>query len=753
MQKINKIKVLQLVEDFKTGGLENVVKNIYERLPKRKYETWIWCLAGGGEMANNLIRNDENIEILGLKTYHNPLNIIRLACLIRKQNFHLVHTHGYFAGTMGRIAAFLARTPVIISHVHTTYWNFSKRNYFTEKALSRISDCIVCCSNAVRDFVTHKEGIDSQKTVTVYNGISCEQQKFSPFDKKENNKYDINISITASLVTNKGHKYLFEALPKLSSIGKKIRLTVIGDGPLKKELNNYAKELGIEEKIDFLGKIDNVNSVIKNTDIFVLPSIEREGLSVSVIEALCHSLPVVASNIGGLPELIEDGVNGFLVNPKDPDALAEKIKILVTDKNKRKKMGREGKRKFSKKFDVKGMIQRIDELYTSLLDKKNIGKVHILYIHNNLNIGGGEQSLINLWKNLDKEKYSLHLLIPEKGIFSQEAKKTGVKVDYLYVPGFRFYNVIKILKTLFLLGCYCTKNKINIIHSYAPRNNILSALLGKIMRIPVIWHERNLIFENESDMTRKFLSLPDRIICNSQAIAERFRKKRGIPSKVKVVLNGVDLSDFRPGKARHEILNKYKIAGKQIAGLVSNLGKRKKPEYLFNSCPSIIKKCPETTFVIVGGEFSKEDHDRKKQLERKAKSLGLEKYFVFTGFVSNVGDLIRTFDIGLAVTENEACSRAILEMMACGKPVVAFDTGGNSELIEDGITGKLVPFPNFREFAEAVVELLEDDKKREAMGRNARERAEKMFDAKTNAYETEKIYDALLKKNTVERER
>lgn len=370
--------------------------------------------------------------------------------------------------------------------------------------------------------------------------------------------------------------------------------------------------------------------------------------------------------------------------------------------------------------------------------------INILYLHNIAEISGGERSLLNLWFNLDNNKFKPYLVIPNEGDFSKEAKKMGLDILFLKAPKLAFLNSFKILEFLFILSCYIRKNRINIIHSYTPRNNILSIFVGRVLRIPVIWHERNLIFGNEIDISRGLLFLPDRVICNSYAIAERFIKRGKIPSKVRVVINGIDLKEFRPRKLNPEMLRKYDISGRKVVGLISNLGKRKGMEYLLDACPYILKKCPNAIFLIVGGEFSEEDKGRKEELEEKARRLGVGDHVIFTGFLSNVCGIIQVFDIGVAVTEKEACSRAILEIMACGKPVVAYNTGGNPELVEDGITGTLIDFGDVEEFASSVLDLLEDDEKRKKMGRDARERVEKLFDVKINAMKTEEIYSKLI---------
>jgi len=370
--------------------------------------------------------------------------------------------------------------------------------------------------------------------------------------------------------------------------------------------------------------------------------------------------------------------------------------------------------------------------------------VRVLYIHSNIGISGGERSLLNLWQSMDRKTYVPHLMIPRSGPLGKEAERIGVEVVHCHVPRLRPQYLISIADALMTIVGYCRRESIRLIHSYVPRNNVLSSMAGRLLGIPVIWHERNIIFGDEKDISRKLLFLPNRVICNSQAIAERFRRKGKLAEKVKVVLNGVDLESFRPRRANREIIERLRTDGRRVVGLVSNLGKRKAPEYLLDICPHVLERSPDTLFVIVGGEFGENDKGRKAGLETSAKSLGISDHVIFTGFVSNVSEIIQVFDIGVAVTEKEACSRAILEMMASGKPVVAFHTGGNAELIEHGVTGILVSFGDRKALASSVVDLLQDEQRRREMGIRARKRAEDHFDVGINAQRTQEVYSELI---------
>jgi len=371
-KKKEKIKVLQLVEDFKIGGLERVVESVFNGLNTEKYEPSIWCIAEGGELFDEIIKENMDIRILNIGTYHNPFNIVKLAFLIRNQKFHIIHTHGYYASTMGRISAFLARTPIIIAHVHTTYWDFKKRHLRIEKILSLITDSIICCSNAVKEFIVSKEKINLNKTTIIYNGIHCKKSEDTETVLDLSDQKVVQIAVVASLVENKGHKNLLEAFSKIVRNHSNVKLTILGDGPLRYQLADQAKRLRISDYTEFLGIVRDVQMILKDCDIVVLPSIAREGLGMAIIEGMCLAKPVIASNIGGIPELVENGVNGYLIPPGDSDSLSEMLEILIKNRELCGRMGAEGRKKFEKDFDADTMIKKVEELYDSLLDKKHV---------------------------------------------------------------------------------------------------------------------------------------------------------------------------------------------------------------------------------------------------------------------------------------------------------------------------------------------------------------------------------------------
>jgi glycosyltransferase involved in cell wall biosynthesis len=362
-------KVVHIVEDLRIGGLERVIASICLGLDTTRYEVEVWCLARGGEIAEQLAHRGVTVKILGMNTYHDPLQIIALSGLIRRSRIDIIHTHGYFGSTFGRLGALLGRRPTIIAHVHTTYYGFKKRNLLMERFLSLFTDKIVCVSQAVRRFVVEVEGISEKKTSLIYNGVGEPSlfevdsddhvtRKFLGLEEK-----DIVVVAVASLTPHKGHQVLIDAARVVLKRHGNVRFLIVGDGPLRNRLESYTKEMGLSAKVVFAGQRKDIAPFLKLADLFVLPSTEREGLGIALIEAMVEGLPVIGTRLGGIPEVIEDNVNGLLVAPGSPHELAAALEGLIIDKALREKMGQMGRRIYEQRFTVARMNRSIETLY------------------------------------------------------------------------------------------------------------------------------------------------------------------------------------------------------------------------------------------------------------------------------------------------------------------------------------------------------------------------------------------------------
>jgi glycosyltransferase involved in cell wall biosynthesis len=371
---MRKAKVLHLVEDLKTGGLERVIADIAQGLDKQKFEVEVWCVARGGEVAAELAEKGIEVKILGIFSCYHPYRIMNIAWLLKKSKADIVHTHGYFASVIGRTAARIAGVPILIDHMHSTYWEYKKRQIFVEKLLSSLTHKVICCSRAVENFVTGHLKVNPSKTIVIYNG--ADEEIFIP---TENSALKARLGIqpadpvvgtVSSLYHHKGHEYLLQAVPLVLEAFPSTKFLIVGDGPLRKKLEDQAEDLNISAHLVFTGKRKDVPDLLSVMGIFVLPSCSREGLGISIIEAMASEKPVVATEIGGIPEVVADEETGYLVPPQNPDALAKAIVNLLQSPQRAKEMGRRGRARFEEKFTKRKMLSEVENLYLNLMKER-----------------------------------------------------------------------------------------------------------------------------------------------------------------------------------------------------------------------------------------------------------------------------------------------------------------------------------------------------------------------------------------------
>lgn len=366
-----KINVVHIVEDLKTGGLEKVIACIAMGLDPEKFNLKVWCLSKGGQIYDELEQKGVQIEILNMKSHRNPLFLLGLCLKFKTNKIDIVHTHGYTATTIGRLTAYLAGVKIIIAHIHSTYYNYTKKQLRIEKILSLFTKKIICCSGAVADFVKETEKINPRKIQVIYNGIDVHKFEVVSSVKKQENKR-FTIGCVASLVEHKGHKYLLEAAKEvLDALPDKVRFMLVGDGILKEQLEAQARSLGIAEHVSFMGNVTNIEALVGTFDISVLASCEREGLGIALIEAMAGGIPVIGTNIGGIPEIIENKKNGLLVKPHDSKSMAQSIITMCNNWDKTKIMGENARVTVQKKFSKEVMLKAIAKLYLELYNGKS----------------------------------------------------------------------------------------------------------------------------------------------------------------------------------------------------------------------------------------------------------------------------------------------------------------------------------------------------------------------------------------------
>lgn len=368
---MRQLSVVHIVEDLKTGGLERVLATIVEGLDRERYAVSVWCISRGGAVADELQAKGIDVYIAGMRHSRDLRTFAALCRHLRDRHVDILHAHGYTATTLGRLSGLIAGVPILFVHQHSNYVNYNRKQLLVERIFGSFTDKVVCCSNAVAEFVVRSEKIAPHKVVTVYNGINALPVEAGGVPAGTDIASGTTVvGCVASLTPHKGHRYLLEAAKIVLDRVPGTRFLLVGDGPLRGELEQYAAQLGISSNVRFTGQQLSVGPLLSGMDVVVLPSDEREGLGIALIEAMAMGKPVIGTSIGGIPEVVQDRMNGLIVPPKDVAALASAICLIITDRPLARRMGENGRAAFETKFTSQQMIAQIDRLYQEAANRK-----------------------------------------------------------------------------------------------------------------------------------------------------------------------------------------------------------------------------------------------------------------------------------------------------------------------------------------------------------------------------------------------
>lgn len=364
------MNILHIVLALRTGGLERVVLDLikHSSLPIKNF---VCCLDEIGDHANEL--EAMCVPYFELGNYGNKKiqTLSRIRKIIKEHKIDVIHTHNPSPHFYGCITGLLTRIPVVHTKHGRNYpdkrWEVLK-NYF----FALLSYRIVCVSSDSANVALNIENIPSQKIVTILNGIDIHKysKNTQPLTLKEmgiNHSCTI-VGIVARLSAEKDHGTLLHAMSIITKTEKNIALLIIGDGPLRTSLETMAKDLHITQHCFFLGNRKDIPDLLATMDIFVLCS-TTEGISLTLLEAMAASLPIVCTNVGGNPEVVLHNSTGFIVPSQNPQALADGILKLVASPQKRREMGEEGLKRVINKFSIADVTRRYEELYLSATNR------------------------------------------------------------------------------------------------------------------------------------------------------------------------------------------------------------------------------------------------------------------------------------------------------------------------------------------------------------------------------------------------
>lgn len=332
-------------------------------------------LVGGDGPYASLLRS-HGLKVVTLSHLVRPIRphadlLAVFECLrtLRGLNPDIVHTHSAKAGLIGRVTAKLTGKPVVFT-AHG--WSFTegiaersrRLAMFLERHAAKISDAIICVSEYDRRLALNL-GVGTEALLTrIHNGVLDVPPEMRA---KHSGNGPIKIISVARLDAPKDHALLIDSLAKIKDLPWELEL--IGDGPLTECIQAKATTLGISERVLFSGLCNDVPQRLAKADLFVLAS-GFEGFPLSILEAMRANLPVIASDVGGVSESVVEGTTGFLVPKGDKDALADRLRLLITDPELRKRLGLQGRFFYEREFSFDVMYNRTFEIYQRVLERR-----------------------------------------------------------------------------------------------------------------------------------------------------------------------------------------------------------------------------------------------------------------------------------------------------------------------------------------------------------------------------------------------
>jgi len=379
-----RIRVLYFIGRLELGGAERQLTELVLGLDRARFEPVVCCLSGAGPLASVLRSAGVPVRNMGVqraRIRRYPWKVVgdvsRVIRLVRTVHPDVIHGYLYWAYVAGALVGKVAGVPVIIAG-RRSLGNFKAGNsalLAIERVANSFTDLLIANSSAVRSDVLLQEGVAAEKVVVIRNGLDLARYQLVP---------DISIrkdlrlapeapvvTVVANFIQYKGHRYLLEAWTRVVEAVPGSVALLVGDGPLRPELERLARDLGIEDSIRFLGSRMDVPKLLATSDVLAHPSLE-EGFCNAILEAMAAGKAVVATSVGGNPEAVVDGLTGILVPPRDAESLAQALVGVLKDPDKARKMGVEGRARVEREFGLRPMVESYEQAYLDLLRRKKV---------------------------------------------------------------------------------------------------------------------------------------------------------------------------------------------------------------------------------------------------------------------------------------------------------------------------------------------------------------------------------------------
>lgn len=357
------MRIAEIVNSLEIGGAERMVVDLALSLKAWGHTLHVVCLRGSGPLAGPLEEAGITVRALEKSDGVSVGALTKLARYLRAEAIDIVHTHNPLVHHYGVAAGRLAGVPVVVNTLHgLSNLNGAGKSSRIFKAVCPFTDCVVSVCETAQSYFAQKTGIPRSKLAVIYNGIPLEKFLTTPGHLRRDG---FVFGAVGRLVPVKDHRSLLKAFDIVRRRHPECRLEVVGDGPLRSELEELANTLGIAGAVRFHGSSLDVASFLRRIDTFVMSSVS-EGMPLTMLEAMVSGLPIVSTAVGGVPELIDATSCGWLCPPGDPEVLAESMEAAIRS-DRLAEMGKRGQSYVVQRYSLATMAREYEGLFERFL--------------------------------------------------------------------------------------------------------------------------------------------------------------------------------------------------------------------------------------------------------------------------------------------------------------------------------------------------------------------------------------------------
>jgi len=728
------LRVLFVVPDLAVGGAERHVTTLLPRMNRTRFAPQALCIGDPGALFPDLVAAGVPARALGRAKAQAPLALFQLVAEMRRERPDVVIVRGYSAEGLGRVAAVLARVPCVIVWVHN-HGDTAPRGLLrriADRCLDRITDAYYGVAQAQAAYLTDGLGHPPEKIEIIHNGVDL-----SGFDPEAEPDWALArqlgvrpgervVGIVAALRPEKDHALLLRAMRSIVDAEPATRLLVIGDGPERSRLEKLVAELGLTGHVTFTGARHDVAALLALLDVFALSSHSVECFPMALLEAMAAGRPAVCTAVGGVPELVDEGVTGRLVPPYDERALGDAVLGLLRDPATARAFGRAGRRRAEQEFS----LERSVEVAQCALERtagRRPEPLRLTLVLDLAALGGAERVLLDTFHHLDRSVVAPRLIcLREAGPLANEFRAAGVPVEVIARRSPMDTRLRRLVRDL-------RRHRAEVVlvshhHRAALALGRLAAALSGAASVVAV-HDMDLTRVGRRCLPRsavETLRLSAALLLLTSSQGDYLHREEGVGrfpwrcTREVVIPNGIAVGPQAGADDRRRARAALGLADDDVAvGIVARLSAQKAHEVLLQAIALLAPTHRNLRLVVIG------DGPRRAELEGIALDLGISDRTRFMGQRRDVPTLLAGLDVSCLSSTHEGVPLTVIESMAAGLPVVATDCGALRDVVSDGTTGFLVPVRDVAALARRLGELVADGGLRVRLGAAGRVRVER----------------------------